>query len=201
MGSPSEPSSAKRARRAEEQRQRQIQQTTRRVNQIFDSPERQAQYEDFVTAVRSHFTEDAGRQKVDADRNLKFSMARSGLTGGSAAVDSGRNLQDEYSRGILQAERRAQGSLADLRSADEQSRANLISMARSGADATTSARRAAEAMRSNVQGQRSDALAGGLGDIFTNTAKLHKRQREAAKERATYTAPVGSFYGEPFQGG
>lgn len=201
MGSPSTPSSVKRAQAAEERRQRELKRTTARINQIFDSPERQAQYEDFVTAVRSHYTEDAQRQKVDADRNLKFSMARSGLTGGSAQVDAGRNLQDEYSRGILQAERRAQGSLADLRSADEQSRANLTSMAASGADTTTAARRAAEAMRSNVQGTRSDALASGLGDIFTNTAGVYQKQTEAAERRRGYTAPVGGHYGKPFQGG
>lgn len=188
------------AQEAEEQRQARILAATRRIDRIFSSPERQQQYDDFVSALRSYYTQDANRQKVIADRKQKFALARSGLTGGSAAVDAGRQLRDEYNRGVLNAERQAQGAVSDLMSQDQQSRLNLIQLAQTGADVSSAAQNAANAMRVNIAGAQERAQAQGLGDIFGATADTYRRQQEAAERRRGQTAPLGTLYGNAFGG-
>lgn len=188
------------AQRAEQERQARIAEATRRIDAIFDSPARQRQYDDFVSALRDYYTQDANKQKVIADRNQRFALARSGLTGGSAAIDAGRQLRDEYNRGILNAERQAQSAVADVMSQDQQSRLNLIQLAQSGADVTSAAQNAAAAMRVNIAGAQERARAQGLGDIFGSTAETYRRQQEAAERRRGQLAPLGSVYAPAFGG-
>jgi hypothetical protein len=192
--------SAKRAQQAaaeaEADRQAAMQQSTRRVNAVFDSPDRAAQLDDFLQAIRDNFRTDADRQKQVADRRLKFSMARAGLSGGSAAVDANRTLGEEYTRGILNAEARAQEAQGELKSQDEASRLGLIGMIRQGLDSTTAAQRAGAAMSSNAQIAKGSAMADGLGDIFGNTASIYKQQTEAAERRRGERAAYGSIYGK-----
>jgi hypothetical protein len=183
------------AQRAEAERQKRITATTGQINAAYDAPGRTKQYDDFLNAVRQNYTEDATRQKAVADRGLKFSMARSGLTGGSAAVDARRASGEEFQRGILQAEDKAQGALGDLKGADEQSRLQLIQMAQSGLDATTAAQRANASISSGAQTSLANAKAQGLGDIFGSTIKTIGTQQEAAAQRRGQTSAVGSLYG------
>jgi hypothetical protein len=131
------------AAKAEEQRTAQISAGNQAVDRAFE--DRQPQYDQFADALRSFYRTDAERQKTIADRQLKFSLARGGLTGGSAAKDAGTNLGREFTEGLLGAERQTQTSLADLLSRDEQSRMNLLSLVQGGADATSAASRAASA--------------------------------------------------------
>lgn len=195
-------SSAKRAQReatrAEEARQARIADTTRRINKVYDAPARQQQYSDFVSAVRKRYVDDANRQKAVATRQLKFANARAGLTGGSQDVDSRRTLGEEYTRGILDSESKAQGALADLRNQDEQSRLQLIQLGQSGLDATTAAQRAGALARSNAASALDGSAVRGLGDIFGATADTYKRQQEAAAFRRGQQAPVGGLYSSGF---
>lgn len=195
MGSNSAGKAQQAAQRAETERQARIANTTGQINAAYDAPARTAQYDDFLKAVRQNYTEDATRQKTVADRGLKFSMARSGLTGGSAAVDARRTSGEEFQRGILQAEDKAQGAVGDLRLADEQSRLQLIQMAQSGLDATTAANRANASISAGAQTALADSKAKGLGDIFGSTVKTIGSQQEAAAQRRGQTSAVGSLYG------
>lgn len=181
--------------KAERARQITIQRGTEKVNSIFDDPARQAQHDDFLRAIREFYTTDANKQKAVADRTMKFSMARSGLSGGSANVDANRQLGEEYTKGLLDAENKAQGAYNDLNSQDEQARLNLLSMVRSGMDTTTAAQRAGAAIQSNAAAAQTDTLANGLGDIFGTTAQNYKRQQEAADRRRGVTDAYGSVYG------
>jgi hypothetical protein len=181
--------------KAERARQTTIKLGTERVNSIFDDPARAGQQDAFLQAMREFYTADANKQKGVADRNLRFSMARSGLTGGSAAIDANRQLGEEYTDGLLDAENRAQGAYADLRGQDEASRLNLLSMVRSGMDTTTAASRAGAAMAGNAQLAQTDAMAKGLGDIFGNSASVYKTQQEAAERRRGVKDAYGSVYG------
>ena len=186
----------KQAKLAEAERQAAMTRATGRVNAVFDAPEREAQLEDFLNATRENYRLDADKQKGIADRRLKFSMARSGLTGGSAAVDANRNLGEEYTKGLLDAEGRAQEAQGNLRAQDESSRMGILSMIRQGLDATTAASRAGSAMQSNAQIASGRATADGLGDIFGSTAALYKQQAEAAERRRGEKAAYGSVYGK-----
>jgi len=181
----------------EAERQAEIARGTDLIDQAFAA--RQPQYDDFVSALREHYTADAERQKEIADRQLRFSMARGGLTGGSAQVDANTELGREFSEGILGAERQAQVGLADLMAKDDASRMNLLALVQSGADATTAAQQAGTAMRSNIQGAKAGGLAQGLGDIFGGTANLYKQQQEAAARRRGLKE--AEIYANPFSRG
>lgn len=195
MGQSSSASRAQRAAtRAEEQRRQQIADTTRQVNAVYDAPERKQQQADFLSALRERFTTDANRQKDVATRQLKFANARAGLTGGSQDVDSRRTLGEEYTRGLLEAENRAQGSLADLQARDEDSRQQLIGLAQSGADATTTAQRAGALQQANAAAARDSAFTRGLGEIFGATAEGYKKKEEAAAFRRGQQQPLGGLF-------
>ena len=188
-------SPTKRARLDEAIRQAGMQEATDRVNAVFDSPQRELDLQDFINAIRENFRLDADKQKAVADRRLKFSMARSGLTGGSAAADANRTLGEEYTRGLLNAENRAQEAQGDLRGQDEDARLSIISMIRQGMDATTAANRAGAAMRSNLQATSGRALSEGLGDMFGATAGIYKQQEEGAARRQGSRDAGVSLYG------
>lgn len=182
MGSSSN-SGQRAAEQAERERQAQISATQARVNQIFDSPERAAQRAEFGTALRDLFNQDLQRQKGVADRDLRFALARSGQIGGSRQIDAGRTMGEEYQRGVLEAERRAQGGVADLMSRDEQSRLQLAGLAQSGTNVTAAAQQAAGALRANLESASADARAGGLGDLFGSVAEYKRASDTAAEKR------------------
>jgi len=172
---------ARRAEAEEQRRQQQVRESTAAIDRAFAG--RTSQLDDFVNALREQFTTEAQRQKADADRNLKFSLARGGLTGGSAAADVGVRSGEEFEKGLLKGERLSQSSLADLISADEASRQQLISLAQGGASITGSAKNAANALQANIAGAKSRGGIEGLGDIFGDTRGLFVQQQEAAERR------------------
>ena len=153
------------AQRAEDARRQQIATATAAIDRAFSG--RGGQLDEFAAALREQFRDKLLDQKGDADRRLKFALARGGLTGGS----------------LLKGERGVQSSLADLAAADERSRQNLIALAQGGAGLTSSTQSAANALRSNLQSARATSLADDIGDIFSDTRKLYVRQEEAAARR------------------
>lgn len=199
MGASSGASAAQNAaNQSEAQRQAQVAATTQRINDIFNSPQRQQQYSDLGNSLTSFYTNDANRQKAIADRNLMFSEARSGLTGGSAAADAGNLLSDEYTRGLLSAGQKAQGAVAGLEGQDQQTRAQLTQLAQNGLDSTTAASQAASAMSAGIGNAQNSAAAQGLGDIFGQTSALYQQQQQAAAFRKSMGAygpysAAGSF--------
>lgn len=182
MGSGSSKAATK-AAQDEAWRQGNINQAVGQVDAIYGSPRREADINDFLGATRSFYNNELGRQKGVADRSLKFAMARSGLTGGSASADANRLLGQNYSQGILNADRLAQGAAADLRTADQNSRLNLISQVQSGLDLTSGAQQAAQALQGNLASGRSSMQASNLGDIFGGLASVYDRSRDLAAER------------------
>lgn len=194
-------SAAKEANRAEEQRQASIRGTQAKVNDVFNSPQRAADIGDFVNATRSFYQQDLDRQKAEADRGLKFALAKSGLTGGSTQVDQQGLLADNYGRGLLQVEQKAQGAGASLSAADQDARARLISLATSGLDATTAAQQAAASMRSNLQAGQSEAQLGSLGDAFSQFNQFAQNAKAAQQQRAGFYSVVGGKNAALYGGG
>lgn len=175
--------SAEEAARRENARLAQIDRTVRGINDIYDGPARQRQIGQFGDDLLTFFREDADKQKVDADRNLRFAMARSGQTGGSVTVDANRRLGDEYTKGILEASRRAQAGMADLRQQDAQARANLIALAQQGLSLGSATQQGAASMQAALDSSSATARAQGLGDIFLSVASAKQRSEEAAARR------------------
>lgn len=183
------------AARMEMERQERIREAQGRINQVFDNPRRARDIADFVSATRSKLMEDLNRQNTDAARELKFSLARGGLSGGSVNVDQNRRLTDEYNRGLINVEGRAQGAGAQLEAADQDARARLIQLATSGLDATTAASQAAAGLRSNFENAKSQAFGEQLGDQFAGITGFVKRRLEESGQRKAVRDSNFSLYG------
>lgn len=174
---------ARENQRMEQERLAAIQQGTQAANQVFDSPERQAQYDDYLRANRDQFFGELERQHADAERQNRFALTRSGLVGSRQQVDAGRDLGESYNRGVVDADRLAQRRVADLRMADEDSRRSIIQMVQAGADATTASSAALRQMQTNLSGARSDMNANALGEVFGGFADMYKHSRERDADR------------------
>lgn len=189
--------SAEQAAAAEAQRQAAISGNVGRINSAYAG--REGQYTDFIDALRKTYGTELNRQQTDASRQLKFGLARGGLTGGSSAVFAGKNLAREANQGTLNAESKAQGALSDLRAKDEQSRLSMISLAQSGSDIGDAATQTANALRANIGGAQAANTASGLGETFGGTAATYKAMQEAAALRRGLKQ--SEIYAQPFMRG
>ena len=187
-------SAAKEANRAEADRQRRIQDSTAKVNAIFDDPNRTAQYDKLAQDTTDFYRNDLDRQQANTLRSTKFALARSGQVGGSVQSDTNQKIGEDYLQGVIKASRLGQQAGANLRAQDETSRANLIGMAQNGLDATTATSNAAAALRSNLESGQSTAMAGALGDAFGDFAGLYKQSQDAAALRAGQKYGYGAIY-------
>lgn len=189
MGMSSSTTAQNQAKREEDARQFAIKGAQTGINNAYDNPMRKGEIADYVQAMRDYFGKDLSRQKSDTDRNLKFALARSGQTGSSTNVDQVKRVGENYTKGLLDVERKSLGSGAELEQADQDSRMRLISMATQGLDATTAASQAASGMRSALQAGKSTQMANGLGDIFATTKSYYQKSAEdAVRRRADYDA-------------
>lgn len=183
------------AKAAEDARMAAIKATQAAVNQVFDSPERSADIERAMSGMRELDMAELNRQKEKTDRQLKFALARNGQTGGSTQVDQNREFSDQYGRALLGIERGVQGFGANIRSADQDARARLISLATQGLDATTGAQQAAEAMRVNLDSQRQDQNLNSISSAFSSFNDFLKSSREQADRRRADKVAGMNYYG------
>lgn len=188
----------KAAQRSEAERDARVQKTTGQINAIYDSPAREGQIQQYGKDLFSYLQSDLDKKNTNAQRDLKFSLARSGLTGGRQQIDAGQLLGEEYQGGLREATRRAQGGMADLRSADQQARLQLTQLAQQGLTGSEAYIRANQAMQAALGSQRAADTAQGVGDIFGSVlqAKTASEERKA-KQRADelYTQTYTPFYG------
>lgn len=172
---------AKQAQEQENQRKAMVGSNVAAIDKAYAG--REGQYTDFGGALRTQYGQELKRQQAEADRQSRFSLARGGLTGGSTAIDAGKELAREASLGTLNAERQAQKGVAGLRGADEASRLQLISLAQSGTDIGNAGVMSASALKSNIGNAQATNAADTLGDIFGGTAAVYKKQQDAAARR------------------
>ena len=187
---------AEEANRAEVARQAAIADTQQRVNAVFDDPRRAAEIAAVVDAVRQQNVDRLNEQNADAVREAKFGLARSGQVGGSLQTDVNSRLSRAYQRGLLTAEQAAQGAGTRISQADEDARAQLISLATQGLDATTGAQRAGATMRNNLDAGRNEALAADIASSFGGVNDTFKRWREDYDRRRGLSDSGISYYGK-----
>lgn len=179
------------AQEQEAARQARISSNVASINDTYGN--REGQYKAFADALQKKYTGDLNEQYADANRNLKFELAGSGLTGGSVAKDSGRSLGREMGKGTIAAQSKVNAAEAGLRSQDENSRLQLISLAQTGGDIGNPAMQTANMLKANLQG--ADGAAGALGDIFGSTAQTYKALGEARNLRRGLTSSYEQIYG------
>lgn len=189
-------SAADKAARMEMERQARIGEAQKRINGVFDNPGRKGEIADFVDALRTYKLRDLDEQKADTDRQLRFAMGRSGLTGGSENRDRITQFGKEYLRGRLNVGNMALGAGADLEARDADTRARLIQLATSGMDATSAASQAANSMRSNLESSRATGYGNQLGDQFGQMGNYIKSRREESMRRqAKHDAETATYGG------
>ena len=141
-----------------------------------------------------------GKQKQDTDRELRFGLARSGLTGGSVDVDKNQNVADRYSEGIITANSNADGIVNSVKAKDEGARIDLISRINAGMDANSASSSALASIQNNqnaakVEGQSNllnnffNGIMGGIGAYQYQTGAGSVKQ------------PSNTYYNAPSTGG
>lgn len=147
---------------------------------------RNALYDQQRKAVTDLNRRDVDRQFLDAERQNRFGLARAGLSGGSADIDSNAELTRRTNEGLIKASGLGDQAAADLQTSDERSRQNLISMAQSGIDTGQAAQLALsqlDANSANAASARSGATIGSLfGDL--SQAYLYGQQQQGARAGA-----------------
>ena len=172
----------KAAQQQEQQREDTISKNVNAINSAFSN--RQPEYDQYRKALQDQYETELNRQQAIAGRNNKFALARSGLTGGSAAVDSGRLLGQEEAQGTLAAQQGVQSNVSKLQSNDEATRQQMISLAQSGGDIGNAATQTANSLRANLGNAQSVNAAQGLGDVFGATTASYNNEQQAAALRS-----------------
>ena len=185
------------AAQADAQRQAAIQDSVNQITAAYNNPARQKQISDYGDALKSYYVNNVNTQEQANARNLKFANARSGLTGGSAAIDSNTQLQKDYTQGLLTAAQQAQAGKAALTSADQNSENQLTSLAQAGNYTGAIPAQVAATQSANLGAAQNLAVPSALNNIFSGTASIYNNEQTAAANRAAQRNPIGSTYGTP----
>jgi hypothetical protein len=157
---------------------------------------REAMYSDISGAVKGTAMRDLDRQYSEASNRNTFGLARSGLMGGSVDAESGGNLKTLYGEGQLKADQAGLGAASDLRSTDEKTRQNLISLAQSGIDTGTASSLAAGQMAAAADVAKSQAATSSVGRLFDDMTQAYvNNQYMKARYPAGVTPTQLSGYG------
>ena len=196
-------SAARAAQASDAARQSQIQQSISQINAAYGSPQRQAQYDQYGKNLQNYYTGQVNEQEANNARNLKFADARSGLTGGSAAVDANTQLQKDYTKGLLQASQTAQGGQSALQQSDVNAKNQLVGLAEQGNYIGAIPQQVAQAQNASLGAAQNYGHANALSNVFSGTAQIYGNEQTAAAQRQAQQSPFGSIYGTgtPYGGG
>ena len=176
----------------ERERQRKIAEATAAVNRAFNMTDRQALYDKQRDAVYELNTAEVERQAEEAARQNKFALARNGLLGGSADVDSQAELNRRTNEGLMNAAGFADDAAASLRRADETTKQNMLSLAQSGISGTDAAQLASSQLANNISNAAGDAAAAKIGNLFGDLGYgyLYGNQAQNAIDQNNYLASI-----------
>ena len=154
---------------------------------------REKLYEEQRDAVYDINAKEVNDQYADAERANRFGLARNGLLGGSADVDSNARLQEITNEGLLQAGGIADSAAAKLRAQDESARQSLISMAQSGIDTGTAQQMAIESLNTTAQQAQGERAGASVGDLFGTLGQAYLRYNKITNGNGLFSGDgVGS---------
>lgn len=178
------PDPAKDAREMEDARQARIKAAVDMINGVFDTPERGQLYDTQKQAVFDINKRDIDKQYSDAEKQVRFGLARNGLLGGSEDVDANAKLQTTNNEGLIKAGGIADQSAADLKVADERTRQSLLTMAQSGIDTGTAQQSALRGLDATAQTAAANRAGATIGDLFGNLGKAYATNQTVAGLRS-----------------
>lgn len=188
-------SAANAANAAQAQQQADIQKSVGQITAAYSNPNRAQQYAQYNKNLSDYYTGQVNNQEAINARNLKFANARSGLTGGSAAVDSNTQLQKDYTQGLLNASQQATAGTSALEQSDVNAKNQLIGLAQQGNFTGTIPTQTAQAQSASLGSAQNYGQANGLANLFAGTAGIYQNEQTAAANRKAQTSPFGSLYG------
>ena len=168
------------------------------INSICYNARREGQYAQQRNAVYQLNTDEVNRQAAEAERANRFALARAGLLGGSADVESVGDINDRTNKGLLRAQGIADDSAASLKTRDENTRQSLLSLANQGIDANAASTMATNQLNSNLSGAASDKAAASVGSLFNDMAQAYltgTAANQAANTLARQQALYQKAYG------
>lgn len=172
----------------EQERQRQVNGVARQVRGVFDSQQRRDEISQYERDTEALYRRTLDRQYGDAERQMRFAMARSGQTGGQVAVDNGADLTRQHNEGVIKVSRAAAQAGARLRAADKETEGRLIGMAQAGLDMTNATQMAMTGLRDNIAASKSEMSADAVGQAFASMADSYQISQEAKARREGYEA-------------
>lgn len=152
---------------------------------------RSKMYDSQKSAVYDLNKAEVDRQAQVAERANRFGLARTGLIGGSADVDSNAELNRRANEGLIRAGGIADQSAADLKLQDEKTRSNLISMAQSGIDTGTAASMALNGLSVNADQAAAQRNGATIGSLFGDLSQAYLVNQQANGVNNAYS-PYGS---------
>lgn len=173
-----------------------------RLNQTFGAGDRESLYGKVAADSRALQLDDLTKDRGLAERDVGFDLARRGLTGGSRQIDTGREIEDQFNRGVLTADNNAQSVANTARINDESTRVSLMNSIRSGmgeADAASSAFAAMQNNAKDAETQARNQSVGGFFDAIRGAASAGQQRQayedEFKKFRTGGGASGGGSYG------
>lgn len=188
-------SAANAANAANAQQQQQIQNSVNQITSAYDNPNRANQYAQYNQNLSEYYTGQVNNQEAVNARNLTFANARSGLTGGSAAVDNNAQLQKDYTQGLLQASQQAQAGTSALEQSDVNAKNQLIGLAQQGNFTGALPTQIAQQQSATLGAAQSNFGPQALGNLFAGTAGIYQNEQTAAANRKAQSSPIGNLYG------
>lgn len=189
------PSKAAQAQQAAaNQRDQDIQNASNQINSIFDNPARRKQVQDYQNAVQQEQMTGLNTTFGDNARNLKFAMARSGLSSGSEDVDLHDRLNQDYAKGVLQATSAAKTAASNLTAADEAARSRLLAQAASGVGLTDANTEAGNALASNLQAAQGAIAPATFDQFFGGLSNVYNQSQINASRAAAERAGLGTLF-------
>lgn len=104
---------------------------TGRINQFFDDPNRQSEYERLTSNQLKADTQNIGTTFDNADTKAKLATARQGLTGGSVEAENSAQLGGQRSAALVDAAQGANKTFSNLTARDRAMREQLLSLVNS----------------------------------------------------------------------
>lgn len=158
----------------EDARQKRITALKSEIRGQFDTPEREKRFVDIENRTREFFTPNFKQDVSDAQRELKFALARRGTFGGSAQIDAEGRLQDKIQLGERDIGQKVIGARNEAERLDQALLNNLLDQANSDGDRASIISGIPSAQIANAESALGAITRNQLENQFANVGTLFK---------------------------
>ena len=158
-----------------------------KINALFAPDKRDPIYKQVYDNSYGLQSSRLNENREDTLKKLRFGLARTGLTGGSAQVDAQGLEQRSFGRALADASTAAQGQADEVRANDEKTRLNLIAQMRAGLDSADATQSALTQMADSANAARAqtryDALDSYMGAVAPTINNFQVRSGQQAAQQ------------------